>query len=184
MADELDPGTKLEIYKLIINRYKDLITEKESRSITEIREQVSPYSDFIRKMRDAMLNDIVPYDPRLHFFTAAQRAMAYVRQIRTCEFSFTFWMTFKEMDELKVGTSMDKAILLAALLRSLESEDVKVVVTKSGKAFVRFTWSGSAYAFSAESGSLLAGDDSMKAFSDDPVAYSFNDLIYENYEES
>jgi len=184
MADELDPATKLDIYKLVISRYKDLITEKESRSISEIRQQVSPYSDFIRKMREVMLNDIVPYDPKTHFFTVAQRAMAYVRQIRTCEFSFTFWMTFREMDELKVGTSMDKAILLAALLRSLESEDAKVMVTKSGKAFVRFAWSGSSYMFSAESGSLLAGDDAMKVFSDDPAAYSFNDLIYENYEES
>lgn len=184
MADELDPGTKLDIYKLVINRYKNLISEKESRSISEIRQQVSPYNDFIRKMRESLLNDIVPYDPRLHFFTAAQRAMAYVRQMRTCEFSFSFWMAFKEMDDLKIGTIMDKAILLAALLRSLESEDARVLVTKSGKAFVRFSWSGSPYLFSAESGSLLVGEDTMKVFSDDPVAYSFNDLIYENYEES
>lgn len=183
MAD-LDSQAKLEIYKLVLSRYKDLISEKESRSISEIRQRVSPYDGFVKKIRDSMVTDMVPYVPRAQFFVAAQRAMDYVRGIRTCEFAFTFWMDFREMDELKFGTSMDKAILLAALLRSLESEDVRVLVTKKRSAFVKFAWNGAQYLFAAENGSLLAGDDTLKIFADDPVAYSFNDLAYENYEEN
>jgi hypothetical protein len=49
---------------------------------------------------------------------------------------------------------------------------------------VRFSWAGANYLFAAENGSLLAGDDALKVFADDPVAYSFNDLAYENYEEN
>jgi hypothetical protein len=183
MAD-LDSQAKLEIYKLVLSRYKDLISEKESRSISEIRQRVSPYHDFIRKMRDSLTSDMIPYTPKTQFFVAAQRAMEYVRGIRSFEFVFTFWMDFKEMDELKSGTSMDKAIFLAALLRSLESEDARVLVTKKRSAFVRFSWNGALYLFAAENGSLLAGDDAAKAFADDPVAYSFNDLVYENYEDN
>jgi hypothetical protein len=184
MADDLDTQTKLEVYKLVLGRYRDLITEKESRSISEIRQRVSPYNDFIRRLRDSMLADTVPYVYKSHFFSAAQRAMAYVRNIRTCEFAFTFWMDFKEMEQLKIATAMDKAILFAALLRSFESEDAKVLVTKKGRAFVRFAWNGTQYLFSPENGSLLVGEDSMNAFPDDPVAYAFNDLVYENYEEA
>jgi hypothetical protein len=184
MSDELDSATKLELYKLVLARYKDLINEKESRSISEIRQRVSPYNDFVRKLRDPMLADTVPYVPKTHFFAVAQRAMAYVRSIRTCEFSFAFWMDFREMDSLKIGTAMDKAILLAALLRALESEDAKVLVSGKGKTFVRFSWAGSQYVFVTESGSLLAGEDAMKMSPDDPVVYAFNDLVYENYEES
>ena len=183
MAD-LDSQAKLEIYKLVLSRYKDLISEKESRSISEIRQRVSPYDDFIRKLRDSFISDMVPYIPQAQFFVAAQRAMDYVRGIRSFEFVFTFWMDFKEMDELKFGTSMDKAILLAALLRSLESEDVRVLVTKRRSAFVKFVWNGAPYLFAAENGSLLAGEDTTKIFADDPIAYSFNDLVYENYEEN
>ena len=183
MADDLNAKTKLEIYKLVINRYMDLINEKESCSISEIRQKVSPYNDFIRKMRDSILSDIAPYDHKRHFFTAAQRAMSYIRGVRTCEFAFSFWMDFNEMDKLKIATSMDKAILLAALLRSLESEDVRVLVTKKGRVFVRFLWNSTSHLFAPESGSLLLGKDSLKIFSDDPLAYSFNDLVYENYEE-
>lgn len=183
MAEELDPLTKLEIYKLILNRYKAQISEKESVSISEIRQKVSPYNDFIRGIRESMLKDIVPYDARQHFMIAAERAMDYVRKIRTCEFAFTFWMTFPEMERLKVGTATDKAILLAAMLRSFESEDARVIVSKRGKAFVRFSWKGTPYLFVPESGSLLMGDDAMRLLTDDPIAYCFNDLIYENYEE-
>lgn len=184
MADDLDAKTKLELYRLVINRYRDMINDKESLSISEIRQKVSPYNDFIRKMREGFLKDMVPYDHKRHFFPAAEKAVSYVRGINTCEFAFNFWMDFGEMDKLKIATSMDKAILLAALLRSFESEDVRVLVTKKGKAFVRFLSEGKAHLFVPESGSLLMGEDSLKVFEGDPIAYSFNDLVYENFEEA
>ena len=183
MTEELDASTKLEIYKLVINRYKSLISEKESRSISEIRQKVSPYNDFIKKLRDSMLFDMLPYIPQKHFLMAAQRAMEYLRGIKTCEFSFAFWVDFEEMDKIKIGTVMDKAILFAAILRSFESEDAKVYVTKKGKSYVKFSWDNLSYLFVPESGSLLMGEDGMKIFTEDPPAYSFNDLVYENYEE-
>jgi hypothetical protein len=183
MADDLDASTKLAIYKLILNRYKDLISEKESLSISEIRQRVSPYNEHIRRMRESMLADMVPYDPRQNFLAAAERAMDHIRRIKTCEFALTFWMDFKEIETLKIATAMDKAILFAALLRSLESEDVRVLVTKKGRALVRFSWKDTPYLFVPESGSLLVGEDATRLFSDDPIAYSFSDLVYENYEE-
>ncbi len=183
MADELDAETKLGIYALVLRRYKDLISEKESLSISEIRQKVSPYTDYIRKLRDSMLSDIAPYDPSRHFIAASERAIEHVRRIRTCEFAFSFWMDFSEMDSLRVATAMDKAILLAALLRSFESQDVRVLVTRKGKPLVRFSHKGVPYLFVPESGSLLVGDDASRLVSDDPIAYSFNDLVYENYED-
>jgi len=183
MAEDLDAETKLELYKLVISRYRDLINQNESRSISEIRQMVSPYNDFIRKMREKMLSDIVPYDYRNHFFTAVERAISYIRTVRTCQFAFTFWMSFEEIDKLKIAGPMDKAIFLAALIRSFESADARVIVTKKGRNFVKFSWKDNHYLISPESGSLLSGEDSMKLFSDDPIAYSFSDLAYENFEE-
>ncbi len=179
MGEELDAETKLEIYKTVLNRYKDIITEKESLSISEIRQKVSPYNDIIRSIKEELTEDMPGYDSGKDFMAAAQKAMSYVRRIRTCEFAFTFWMDFKEMQELKIGTAMDKAILLAALLRSLGSDDVRVLVTRAGRPYVRFRDN----VFVPETGSMLMGEDAMKLFSEDPVAYSFSDLAYENHEE-
>jgi hypothetical protein len=184
VAEELDPSTKLEIYRLVLNRYKSTINEKETKPISEIRQRVSPYNPLVKKLRDGFVSDMVPYDPRRYFMDAAERALAYIRQVKTCEFAFTFWVDFEEMDKFRIGTSLDKAIFLCALLRALEAEDSKVLVTKKGRSLVKFVHGASSYVFVPESGSLLVGDDVQKAFSDDPVAYSFNDLSYENYEES
>ncbi len=183
MPEDLDTKIKLELYRLVIKRYKDLISEHESRSISEIRQKVSPYTDFIKHKRDEILASIVPYVYKRHFFDAAQTAISYVRTIKVCEFSFNFWMEFHEMDELRIATSMDKAILLASLLRALESEDVVVAVTANGKIYVKFIWDDKPHIFMPESGSLLMGDDAMKLFENNPISYSFNDLVYENYED-
>jgi len=183
MADDLDAATKLNIYRLVLKRHRELINEKESLTISEIRQKVSPYNDFIRSIREDITKDMVPYNHGLQFYDAALRAISYVRGIKTCEFAFTFWMDFEELGRLKIGTAMDKAIVLAAVLRSLESEDVRVVVTKKGRPFVRFSWDGKQHLFVPESGSLLIGEDSMKIFANDPPSYSFSDLVYENHEE-
>jgi len=135
-------------------------------------------------MHERMLPDIAPYDYNRHFFIAAERALSYIKGIKTCEFAFSFWMDFDQIDQLGVATAMDKAILLAALLRSFESEDARVIVTKKGKIFVRFLWKDAHYFVSTETGSLISGEESLKLFSDDVVAYAFNDLMYENYEET
>ncbi|MBD3210552.1 hypothetical protein GF318_04190 [Candidatus Micrarchaeota archaeon] len=183
MADALPPETKLEIYRLVLQRYKDLINEKEALTISEIRQKVSPYNDLVRKIRDEITKDMVPYNSKTQFFDAAQRAISHVREIRTCEFAFSFWMSFEEIERLKIATAMDKAILLAALLRSLESEDVRVVVTSRGRPYVRFSTEERRYLFVPESGSLLVGEDALEVFSNDNVSYSFSDLMYENHEE-
>lgn len=182
MGEELDAGTKLQIYLLVLKRYKDLISEKESLSISEIRQKTSPYNDFIRKINARLTKELIGYSYKDDFIRAAQNAMDYVRGIRTCEFAFTFWTDFEDMDRLRIGTAMDKAILFAALLRSLGSEDVRVLVTKRDKPYVKFAFEKE-YVFVPETGSLILGEDTMKLFSDDPVSYSFSDLIYENYEE-
>ncbi len=182
MGEDLDAATKLEIYRLVLKRYKDIIGDKESLSISEIRQKVSPYNDFIRKLNKELTGSMVSYSYKNDFIRAAQNAMDYVRSIKTCEFAFTFWMDFDDMRRLKIGTVMDKAILFAALLRSLGSEDVRVLVTKNDKPYVKFSFDKE-YLFVPETGSLLLGEDSMKMFSDDAVSYSFSDLVYENYEE-
>ena len=180
---DADLETKLKIYSLITNRYKDIIAEKENRSISEIRQRVSPYNDFIKNVSERFTNDMKPYDFNRHFFIAAQRALNYIREIRNFEFLLTFWMSFEEIDEIKAADIMDKAILYAALLRSFGSEDAKVYVTHSKRIFVGFNWNKMPYLVDPRSGSLLGGPDADNAFMKDPLSYIFSDLYFESFED-
>jgi hypothetical protein len=183
MGDVDDLETKLKIYMLITNRYKDLIAEKEERSISEIRQKVSPYNDFIRQKKDSIVADFRPYEYGKHFFTAVQRALNYVRTIRNCEFLLTFWMSFEEMESLRAADVMDKCILFAALLRALGSEDVKVHVTRAKRVFVGFNWSGIFYLVDVKNAAMLSGPEADGIFLKDPLVYEFSDLVYESFEE-
>lgn len=181
---EMDAETKLKIYLLILSRYKNLIREKESKTISEIRQLVSPYNnEFARKLKDRFTTDISNYDYENNFFTVVERAIEYMKKIRTCEFTIPFWMTFEEITELKISDSANKAIFFATILRSLGSENVMVVVTKSKRQYVKFEWGGDKYLFVPETGSLLRNEDVKRVLESDPAAYAFSDLSYENYEE-
>ncbi len=184
MAAELDAETKLKIYMLVVNRYRDLISEKEERSVSEIRQRVSPYNDLVKSLRDRLLSDFHPYTYERDFMQAAQGAISHVTEMKTFRMLIPFWMTFEEMEELKAGGVMDKALLLTSLLRALDSRDARVMVTRSGRTYVAFEWKGQMHLVVPESGSLLGGDDAAKALANDLLAYSFSDLSYENYEES
>ncbi len=179
-TSEMDAKTKLHL--LILNRYKDLIREKESKTISEIRQLVSPYkSEFVKKVKDEFVSGSYSYER--DFFTAVEKAIDYMNKIKICEFTIPFWMSFEEINELKITDSVNKAVFFAAILRSFGSENVKVVVTKNRKQYVGFEWGGDDYLFIPESGSLLRNEDVAKIFELDPPAYAFNDLAYENYEE-
>ena len=180
---EIDNETKLKLYLLIIHRYKSLISEKESQSITEIRQRCSPYSEPVKKLKERLIGSVINYAYETDFLHATESALDYIRELKNIQLGLTFWLNFEDIDMLKAAPSFDKCLLLAALLRSFGSENVRVVETKSKKNYVLFEWSSEKYAILPETGSLLAGEDVGKLFQNDSIAYSFNDLIYENYEE-
>ncbi len=179
----IDTETKLKLYMLIVNRYKETISKSEEKSISEIRQRCSPYNDFVRKLRDQLIVDIHPYEYEKHFFQALQRVINYTKNIKNFEFLLTFWMSFEEINELKAAPLMDKSLLITALLRSLDSPDAKVYVTKSKKIYVGFRWNGSSYLIDSATCSIISGDFAEKTFISDPLAYVFNDLSYESFEE-
>ena len=180
----IDAETKLKIYLLILNRYKDLIKEKETKTISEIRQLVSPYNnESLKKIKEELLSDMPDYNYENNFFAAVEKAIEYMKKIKSCEFAIPFWMTFDEINELRITDGANKAVFFAALLRSFGSENVKVLVTKERKQYVRFEWGGDDYLFVPESGSLLRNEDVTKLLESDPAGYAFSDLSYENYEE-
>ena len=160
-----------------------MICKEEEKSVTEIRSCISPYDEFIKSVKDRLISDLSPYEYEKNFFQAVQSAIEYIKGIKTFRAIPVFWMTFEEIDRIKVASAMDKALYLAAILRALESKDVKVMVSKKENVYVGFTWDSKNFLIAPESGSLLSGEDAIGRFSDDPLSYAFSDLFYENYEE-
>lgn len=183
VVEKLSDEEKLQLFRLIIDRYTGIIDEKESKSISEIRQRVSPYVPFVEKLKDSLLSELQPYEYKANFFSAVQKAIEHLKGIRVFKLPFTFWLSFEEIDELKSSSELDKAVLFAALLRAFGSEDVVVTVTKSQKPFVRFSWKEESYLYSPETDSLISGDYLSSVFEKDAPLYNFSDLKYESFEE-
>ncbi|HLC68862.1 MAG TPA: hypothetical protein VJH24_03400, partial [Candidatus Bilamarchaeaceae archaeon] len=89
-----EDALSLKLYERIVQRYKSFISEKEDISISELRHRISPYNEFIRKLRARLIQDLQPYDYQKHFFSALQRSIAYIKEINNVELPLTFWLTF------------------------------------------------------------------------------------------
>jgi len=177
----MEESKKNKLYLLMLNRYKEHINEKETKTIAEMRGTIKPQSEFIVNLKKKMLGDDYKYEK--DFLNAVNKAIEYLRGIETFEFAINFWMNFEEIEAVKAADSINKAVLFASLIRSFGSDDTKVLVAKSGNYYGGFKYDGVNYLFVPKTSSLLAGDDASNIIASDSLKYSFNDREYVNFEE-
>jgi hypothetical protein len=177
----MEESKKLQLYLLMLSRYKDLINEKESKTVTEIKEKVTPHHPVVEGIRKKLLSPHYIYER--DFLAALNKAMDYIGSVETIEFSINFWMDFADIERIGAADSVNKALLFTALLRNFGSDNAKVVITKSDAYYVSFIYDSKTYLFSAKTNSLLLGEDVSKLLSSDQPKCMFNDRTYENFEE-
>lgn len=180
--DCIDIERKVKIYELILSRYKEIINEKESRSVSEIRQLISPYDEFVKSLRDQLLLELSPYEPDKHFFTAVLKFVDYIKSIHNLNLPVAFWMSFKELDELKAGPLTEQCVLLCSLIRSIGSDDAKVYFTQL-KKYVGFRFDNDSFLIDPETGSILRGKSAEEAFKDDKLKYVFSDIHFQSLED-
>jgi len=158
-----EENAKVELYKRMLLKYRELIENNEAKSVSELKELVNPYI----------------YAE--HFPAAAQLAIQKVMKIKTVELPLNFWLSIEDMVALGVGDAIDKAILLCSLLRAMDCEDVWVVVTKTKEAHVLFKKNGIALSVDIANGGtteVASVGEGLKRFE---LAYKFNDREYEEF---
>ena len=190
---ELDASKRREsIYRKIIERYRELIEASESKSIPELRSLVRPQSSSVIELKDTLTKDFKPYEYEKDFLTAAQRAFEFVKdEIKTERIPVEFWLSPKDILELKAADEMDKAILLCSLLIALGNKGAKVVVEMKGglkHAFVMFSSGNRYYLFDpvhdinlAGSKEILEAQISTEKDEENKIVYEFNDMGYNEW---
>ncbi len=175
----MDDRKKAAIYLLMLNRYKEVINERETKTITEIRSMVKPHQPFV----DSLVRRIVPEWPQCGKAGALERVIGYFRSIETCEFAVTFWLKPEEIDDLRVADQANKSVFFAAILRSLNFDDARVYVTKNNQYYVVFHLENKSRLFMPRTNALVADEEVSRILAEDPPRYAFNDTVYEVFEE-
>lgn len=177
---------KIAVYRRIIERYREMIEKSETKTLTELRSLVKPKDAAVLKIRDEITDEFRPYFYDRHFGKAAEKAYHYVREkIASEELPVDFWLTTEDMLELKVADEMDKGVLLCSLLRSMECEDAKVVVSSDGErhVFVGHSFGGRYVLVDPTHGVVATGEREevlRSRFSGrGATVYEFNDKEYD-----
>ncbi|NYZ79061.1 hypothetical protein H0N99_02840 [Candidatus Micrarchaeota archaeon] len=180
------------IYRKIIERYRELIEAGESKSIPELRSLVRPQSSSVVELKEKLTREFKPYDYERVFLTVAQKAYEFVKdEIKTEHVNIEFWLSPKDILELKAADEMDKAILLCSLLIALGNKGAKVVVEMKGglkHAFVMFSFGNRYYLFDpvhdinlAGSKEILEAQISTEKDEENKIVYEFNDTEYNEW---
>jgi hypothetical protein len=184
-SPEPDDGSRLRLYKIIIDRYREEIEEHENKTVVDLKGMIQPHEPTIQKTRDSLLESFRPYIYQEHFLPALKMCCQYVSSFQTISPPVAFWLTFQDMQSIMAGDEIDKSILLCSLLRSLGSQSARVFVTDTKNSYVICQFEGKFYlmAHSAAEPSICASEqEAMLRMSGKPI-YSFNDMDYVNLSE-
>jgi len=171
-------GKELEVANYLLKRHKDALEREEIRSLSRLRQMVSPYSDYVSKLRSKMLEDLAPYRKEEKFLDAVNEIIGHTSDIEIVKLPIQYALTFEEIEQLKAASALDKAILIASLLRAAGSEDAAVVFG-SRYVSVKFSHMGENYALDVENNTLLKGAEAEGFVEGSEPKYIFNDLFFE-----
>ena len=169
---------ELEVARYILRRHKDEIEQEEVRSLSRLRQTISPYSDYVSKLKSKVLEDLAPYRKEEKFLDAVEHILSHLSEIEAVDLPVQYSLSFEEIEQMKAASRIDKALLATSLLRAVGSEDA-ACVSGNKYAAVKFAHMGENYALDVENNSLLKGAEADAFIQASEPKYIFNDLFFE-----
>ena len=184
-SEPTEDEIRLKLYKLIIDRYRDMIEQGETRSVSDLKAMIMPHHEKIAELRESITGGFHPFVYEEHFLQAAKMCFEHVSSFKTISAPVSFWLEFAEMQSLMAGDEIDKSILLCSLLRSLGSQNAKVFMTDSRNSYVLFQFTGKSFIADYSQKELVEKETGEAALSSlkGKIIYSFNDKEYESFQE-
>jgi hypothetical protein len=136
---------QIEVLYSIIDRYRTIIEESESKSIAELSLLVKPLDAAVTELKVYIEDQFHPYIYDNNFLIATQKVLDIVFSWKKIKLPVSFWMSFEQMVKLKASDDIDRAIFICSVFRALGSDSAKVVIGKDKKAWVFFTFSNKDY---------------------------------------
>lgn len=185
-GDSQESELRAELYRTIILRYQNFIEESESKSISELKELVRPHDKTVMELKISILDSFHPYVYEESFLSAAQLAINHVSQLRIVPLPLNFWLSFEDMERLKAADSIDRAVYLCSILRSLDNDNARVYIAENKKPYLLFEFKGQHYLIDADTCKITvapSSQEALKTITDTKLIYSFNDKVYEDLSE-
>ncbi|MCX6798478.1 MAG: hypothetical protein NTW59_00040 [Candidatus Diapherotrites archaeon] len=122
---------QFELYRLLLEKYADLINEHEKKTIGEIKGLVNADDLTIQ----SILTDFKKegYVFQQNYFEAAEKVFQFVTkelQYVEPELNLNYWLAAKEVFAARIGDDEDLAVFLCSMLLGLGDENAAVVIAE------------------------------------------------------
>ncbi len=171
-------GKELEVAKHLLTRHRERIEREEIRSLSRLRQIISPYSDYVSALKTRILESLAPYKKEEKLLDAARRVISHISSIEVVELPVQYSLSFEEMEEFGAASRIDKALITTSLLRALGPEDAFCVIGNK-YSLVKFSWLNKIYAIDIDRNELLEGRNAEDFIQNSQPRYVFNDLSFE-----
>jgi len=143
MEDEL-----IKLYAKIIERYKELIEEKEEKNIYELRKMID--------VEDKTIKALLETNKVENCAQLLQLIESLLKEIKNVYLPISFWMTYSEILEVKACEPLQKAMLLCSLVSNF-TEDC--YVCKNGNnIFLIFFYEAATYQINVSTGEIVKSE--------------------------
>ncbi len=126
-----EKNRQFKLYKFLLEKYEDLINDSEKKTIGEIKGLVDEEDLTIQ----SILSEIKPqgFEFKKDYLNTAKKALEFINSKIECVdpgLGINFWLSPKEILELKVSDDEDLAVLLCSVLAALGDEKAFVVIAE------------------------------------------------------
>jgi len=116
---------ELRLYRFLLQKYADVINEREQRTIGEIKGLVDGTDLTIQSVVDDTRGENYELSLR-NVYKFIKDEIAYV----DAEMSLNYWMSAREVMELKAADDEDLAVFLCACMKSLGDDKAEVIIAE------------------------------------------------------
>jgi hypothetical protein len=171
-------GKALEVAAYILERHKDELEKEEIRSLSRLRQIISPYSEYVSSLKTKILESLAPYQKEKNFLDAVQEIISHASGIEVVELPIQYSLSFEEMEKFGAASRIDKALLVTSLLRAIGTESAYCIVGNQ-YSLVKFRWLNEQYAVDIDKNELLKAEKADEFIMNSKPRYIFNDLSFE-----
>ncbi len=165
------------LYSILLDRYRDLIEEKEEKSISALKYLINPEDKFIRSKVEEIKKQFEEYSNK----KAIQKTIEYIKTIESIRWPVSFWLSFEDVDKYKIGDDMDKCLILCSLLKALHI-DSQILIDEDKHPYLLYNLDKDSFLIDCDKGEIDKGLKKDILVSKTFI-YAFNDKEYEDLSE-
>lgn len=122
---------KLKLCRFLLQKYGDIINEREKRTIGEIKGLVDGSDLSIQSLAQDFMGD--NYDFETNYESALKEAYKFVVDeigFVDADLNLNYWMSPKEVLEQKVADDEDFAVFICSLMKALKDDKAEVIIAE------------------------------------------------------